>query len=123
MVRNLSNAETATIRTATALQRLETVQAQTDAAQSRAASAALRLSQAQEQAARGYRDVGQAATQHAPAAASFFSNALSAATGFLAANVFSRVASGFGDIIGGVVGASASMEQTRAPRATGQDYR
>jgi tape measure domain-containing protein len=114
MVRNLSNAETATIRTATALQRLETVQAQTDAAQSRAASAALRLSQAQEQAARGYRDVGQAATQHAPAAASFFSNALSAATGFLAANVFSRVASGFGDIIGGVVGASASMEQTRA---------
>jgi tape measure domain-containing protein len=113
MVRNLSNAETATIRTATALQRLETVQAQTDAAQSRAASAALRLSQAQEQAARGYRDVGQAATQHAPAAASFFSNALSAATGFLAANVFSRITGQIGDLVSGTVHAASSMESTR----------
>jgi tape measure domain-containing protein len=101
-------------RAAAAGENVTRAHAQAEAAQSRAAQAGIRLSQAQEQAARGYRDVGQAATQHAPAAASFFSNALSAATGFLAANVFSRVASGFGDIIGGVVGASASMEQTRA---------
>jgi tape measure domain-containing protein len=114
MVRNLSSAETATIRTATALQRLETVQAQTDAAQSRAAQAALRLEQAQTKAAQGYRDVGQAATQHAPAAASFFSNALSAATGFLAANVFSRITS---DVLGmgqGMLQAAGDMERTRA---------
>ena len=119
MVQSLSRAQTAATQAATALQRLETAEQQTiaagaraEAAQSRAAQAALRLQQAKAQAAQGMEQMGRAAQQHTGGVSSFFSNALSAATGFLGAQVFSRITGEIGGLVQGTVQAAASMEPT-----------
>src|SRR5574338_133411 len=120
MVQSLSRAQTAATQAATALQRLETAEQQTiaagaraEAAQSRAAQAALRLQQAEQRAAQGMEQMGRAAQQHTGGVSSFFSNALSAATGFLGAQVFSRITGEIGGLVQGTVQAASSMESTR----------
>ena len=121
MVQSLSRAQTAATQAATALQRLETAEQQTvaaqaraEAAQSRAAQAALRLQQAEQQAAQGMEQMGRAAQQHSGGVSSFFSNALSAATGFLGAQVFSRIGSDIAGLGQNIVQTAGDMERTRA---------
>jgi tape measure domain-containing protein len=58
--------------------------------------------------------VGSAATRHGPSLTNFFKDAASAATGFLAANVFQGIISGLAGIGQGAIGAAADMERTRA---------
>lgn len=57
---------------------------------------------------------GAAARTHGPALVSFFQNALAAATGFLAANVFQSIVSGLTSIGGSVITTAGDMERMRA---------
>lgn len=114
LARAQAQAAQSAAQAATAEQRLATAQAQTEAAQTRAATAGVRLQQAQQQLARETAAVAQAAEQHGSKLSSFFQNALSAATGFLAANVFQNILGGLTSIGTGAITAAADMERTRA---------